>query len=870
MSHDDNAHGHNPNHFDVVVVGAGFAGMYLLYRLRKMGLSARVIETADEVGGTWYWNRYPGARCDVQTVDYSYSFDPELQDEWEWSERYATQPEILRYAQFVADKHDLRRDIQFTTSVTAARWDEDTSRWEITVADVNGDASMSPSTLTAQHYVMATGCLSMPKDIDIEGIDRFAGATYTTSRWPHEGVDFTGKRVAVVGTGSSGVQSIPIIAEQAEHLTVFQRTPNFSIPARNGPVSQEKLETYQGREAEYREEARWSGAGVPLPVVTERAFSVSEEERQARFETMWQRGELFVTTSTFADIVLNEEANATLAEFIRAKIRETVNDPETAETLCPYDHPFGTKRPCLDSHYYETYNRPNVSLVDLRKTPIATITETGIDTSQQSYEFDVIVFATGFDAMTGAIVAVDITGRDGVKLADKWEDGPRTYLGLTVRGFPNFFAITGPGSPSVLSNMMVSIEQHVDWISDCVDHLRQNGLTTIEPTATAEDGWVQHVNDAASISLFPKANSWYMGANVPGKPRVFLPFVGGVGYYRRVCDEVADRGYLGFEFTANDGATSSNDGVVRRMPPDVTILLETMASLGLPPLQTMTPEEARDFTRAAAAARPDGPEVGEVLDGTFPGADGDLAYRLFRPSTPGPHPIIVYYHGGGWVLGSADSDSPFCRYLAVHSDCLVVSVDYRHAPEHRFPAAADDAIAAAQWVAANAAALGGAPGPLALCGTSAGGNLAGVVARHARDHGGPEIAGQALIVPVASYTPTRPSNQENADGYVLTADLMEWFWDHYTDPSDRDDPKVSLLVGNYAGLPSTLVVTSEFDPLRDDGAAYAQALAEAGVDVRYVNHRGQIHTSITAVDVIRSSEGARAEIAEALRKFLNR
>ncbi|MGE3360927.1 MAG: flavin-containing monooxygenase [Acidimicrobiia bacterium] len=528
--------------FDVVVVGAGFAGMYLLHRLRGQGLRVRVFETGSGVGGTWYWNRYPGARCDVRSIDYSYSWDPQLEQEWEWSEKFATQPEILRYANHVADRYDLRRDITFDTRVTAANWDEQATCWRLRTS--------TGASVSATYYVMASGCLSSSKHPEIDGIDRFAGATYHTGHWPHGGVDFSGLRVAVIGTGSSGIQSIPLIAAQAAQLTVFQRTPNFSLPARNGVIDPATVAEIKARYPEYRAEARRSSGGSPRPVPTQSALEVADEERTERYRTAWEAGELGSILTAYTDLMTSREANDTAADFIRDQIRSIVRDPEVAEALCPDDHPFGTKRPCLDTGYYETYNRPNVHLVNLRKTPIVCITETGIDTTDESFAFDAIVFATGFDAMTGAIVAVDIVGRDGLSLKQKWSAGPRTYLGLAVAGFPNFFTITGPGSPSVLSNMMVSIEQHVDWITDCLTTMRRNGQRVIEAEPGAEDAWVDHVNEVAAATLYPSANSWYMGANVPGKPRVFLPYVGGVGTYRTICDEVAADGYRGFALSA--------------------------------------------------------------------------------------------------------------------------------------------------------------------------------------------------------------------------------------------------------------------------------------------------------------------------------
>ncbi len=570
---------HTTTEIDAVVVGAGFAGMYQLYRLRKAGFSVIVLEVADDVGGTWYWNRYPGARCDILTVDYSYSWDPDLEQEWTWSERYATQPEILRYARHVADKHDLRRDIRFNTRVSSASWDEERRRWTI--------ETDSDQTFSARFYVMATGCLSLPKVPDITGKDRFEGQTYFTSTWPHDGVDFSGQRVAVIGTGSSGVQSIPLIAEQAEQLTVFQRTPNFSIPARNGPISDERLAAYRADPAAYREAARWSELGVPREKPQLSALEVSQEERAARYETMWQESELRSIGATFNDILTNAAANDTMRQFLQDKIRATVEDTAVSEALCPTNHYVGTKRPCLDTNYYETFNRPNVRLVDLRTDPIDAITETGIATAKKTFEFDSIVFATGFDAMTGAIVSVDIKGCDGRTLADVWKDGPQTYLGLMAVNFPNLFMITGPGSPSVMSNMMVSIEQHVDWISDTLIMLRDRDFDRIEPTPLAQTRWVQHTNEFADITLMPLADSWYMGANVPGKPRVFLPYIGGVDTLpRRPARKSLSAGIWVSPWTGPGGA-QVNDGIIRELKPDVQVMLEMLAELDLPPLEEM-------------------------------------------------------------------------------------------------------------------------------------------------------------------------------------------------------------------------------------------------------------------------------------------
>jgi cation diffusion facilitator CzcD-associated flavoprotein CzcO len=691
-----------PTELDVAVVGAGFSGLYLLLRLRRAGFSVKVFESADDIGGTWYWNRYPGARCDVPTTDYCFSFDEELEEEWTWSEKYATQPEILAYVDHVARRYDLRRDIVFSTPIEAALWDEAAKRWTLTTG--GGGA------VRCRYYVMATGCLSAPKTLDIAGTERFEGTAYYTSRWPHEPVDFSGQRVAVIGTGSSGIQSIPLIAAQASELTVFQRTPNYSVPALNGPRPPQRVAALAEDRDAYRESAKWSRSGIPTAPSDLSVLTATETVRRQRFEQSWATGELFAVIGAFSDTRTNLEANDVLAEMIREKVRDIVGDPETAEALCPQDYPFGTKRPCLDTDYFTTFNLAHTRLVDLRKESIKTVTETGIDTVARSYEFDSIVYATGFDAMTGALAAVDITGRDGITLKEKWAEGPMTYLGLTTAGFPNLFTVTGPQSPSVLSNMMVSIEQHVDWITDCLEYMRAEGFDSIEPTSTAEVGWNQHNNDCGDLTLMHLANSWYVGANVPGKPRVLLPYTGGVAGYRKICDEVVDRGYLGFDLEG-PGRSQRNDGVIREIQPDVEVVLAARAAMDLPPMESMSVADARAFVEEFAKQRPAGPAVGEIVDGTWPGRAEDLRHRLYRPATPGPHPIIVYFHGDGWawVLGSEVSDDPLCRDLCVRSDAVVVSVNYRHAPEARFPAAADDAFAAVLWVAANAIELGGFP-----------------------------------------------------------------------------------------------------------------------------------------------------------------
>ena len=527
-----------PGTLDAVIVGAGFAGLYMLHRLRALGFSTRVYEAGSDVGGTWFWNRYPGARCDVESLEYSYSFSDELQRDWKWTERYAPQPEILSYLNHVAERFDLRRSIRFDTRVTAATFDETANRWIIRTD--RGEP------VSAKFCVMATGCLSAARVPEFKGIETFKGKRYHTGHWPHDGVNFTGQRVGVIGTGSSAIQSIPEIARQAAQLFVFQRTPNFSVPAHNARLSPEVMEDWNANLAGYRHKERTSPFGFVHEQPTKAALEVSTEEQQREYEIRWQRGG-FHLIGAFTDILFNHHANDTAAAFVREKIRGIVRDPAVAEALLPSSYPIGTKRLCVDTGYFATFNRSNVTLIDLRATPIDAITPAGVRTSAAEYELDSIVFATGFDAMTGALSSIEIRGRAGVALKQKWSAGPRTYLGLMIAGFPNLFTITGPGSPSVLSNMVVSIEQHVDWIADCLAYLSERRLATMEATLGAEDAWVSHVNEVGHQTLFPLANSWYMGANIPGKPRVFMPYVGGVGAYRERCDAVAAQGYDGFE-----------------------------------------------------------------------------------------------------------------------------------------------------------------------------------------------------------------------------------------------------------------------------------------------------------------------------------
>ena len=528
--------------FDAVVIGAGFSGMYMLKSLRdKLGLQVRVYEAGDTVGGTWYWNRYPGARCDSDSYIYCFTFDNQMMQEWEWSERYPEQPEILRYLEYVAKRHDLKRDMQFNTRVTGGEFDEGSNLW--TVHTDKGEV------VTTRYLIAAVGSLSHTNMPQFKDLEKFTGKWYHTSRFPKEGVDFTGKRVAVVGTGATAVQAIPEIVQQAKHLTVFQRTANYCVPARNGKVDPDVV---KARKADYDnivKRTRESFFGQEHYFIPKSALEATPEEREREFDKRWDAGGFAFWLSNYQDMFFSPEANELCADYIRRKIRKTVKDPAVAERLIPKGHYYGTKRQPLDTNYYETFNKDNVLLVDAKTDgAIEEITEKGIRAGGKEYEFDIIVFATGFDAMTGSLKALNLKGRGGRTLDREWVDGPHSYLGISVAGFPNLFTITGPQSPSVLTNMPVAIEQHVEWVTDCIDNMRKSGKSTIEATPQAQEQWVTHVNEVVNATLMTSANSWYMSANIPGKPRAFLPYLGpeGIGGYRKKCDEIAAKGYEGF------------------------------------------------------------------------------------------------------------------------------------------------------------------------------------------------------------------------------------------------------------------------------------------------------------------------------------
>jgi len=527
---------------DVAVIGAGFAGMYMVHRLAGTDLAFRAFERGDDVGGTWYWNRYPGARCDVPSLQYSYSFSPELEQEWAWSEKYATQPEILAYANHVADRFGLRAHISFGVEIASVVWDGDAAIWTLTT-----DAGAE---IRARFVVAAVGALSAGKDLDIPGAADFSGPTLFTGRWPREGFDFADKSVGIIGTGSSGIQSIPVIAGEARDVTVYQRTAAYTLPAQNEPIAPEVLADYKANYRAYRERVRNTRTGLLIERRPEPALSVDAEERRRRYQECWDAGIFGCTASAFSDITTDRAANETAAEFIHERIREIVRDPAVAEDLVPRGFPFGTRRVCLDTGYYAAFNRENVHLVNLRRDPIVRIETDGVRTGSGLHAHDVLVFATGFDAITGAFTRLGIVGEGGRSLADEWHASPRSYLGLMVAGFPNLFTVTGPSSPSILSNVLVSIEMHVDWITDLLLRMERDGLRTVDADPEEERAWSEASAALAEGTLYVEADSYFMGANVPGKPRVFLPYMGGVNVYREHIEAVARDGYRGFVFDA--------------------------------------------------------------------------------------------------------------------------------------------------------------------------------------------------------------------------------------------------------------------------------------------------------------------------------
>jgi cation diffusion facilitator CzcD-associated flavoprotein CzcO/acetyl esterase/lipase len=841
---------------DAIVIGAGFAGLYAVHRLRNLhGLRVQGLEAGSGVGGTWFWNRYPGARCDIESVNYSYSFDEQLQQEWTWSERFAAQPEILAYLEHVADRFDLRRSFRFDARVTSTVWDETTSTWTVTTED--------GATCTARFVLGAVGALSTPKELEFPGLDTFEGRVLATHHWPAEEVDLTGLRVGVIGTGSSGLQVIPKLAEHAGHLTVFQRTPNYAAPLCNRPTDPEEERQVKANYQELREQSRAAFLGCPYEApAAPSALMATLEQRREVYDRYYDTGGFRLVVSTYGDLLFNEQANETISDYLRERIRGRVQDPEVAELLCPTDHPYATKRAPFETDYYETFNRPNVDLVDLRSAPIQEVTARGVRTADREVELDVLVLATGFDAFTGSLSKLGIVGRDGRMLDESWADGPRTYLGFMAPGFPNLFTITGPQSPISLYNNPLAIEDHVELASTAIQHILDAGQTTLETTPEAAALWGTVVAGLAEQTLLPKANSWYMGANVEGKPRQCMLFIGGAPLYRLMCDLVVAGGWSGF---ARDGASLPVPDLLR-IDPAVLMLVGGMMAQGAKALEDCTVEEIRATLETFVGLQLPPREVARVVDTTYPGPGGDQPARIFVPDAEGPLPVVVWLHPGGWVGGSlAIVDSP-CRALADDLGAIVVAAGYRLAPEHPFPAAPDDVLAAVRWVGETIGEHGGDPDRIAIAGESAGGTLATVTAQRVRDEGGPRLVAQALVYPPVDPRADTPSRKEWAKAPILTTAALDMMWGAYLgSPDNAASPLAApARATDLACLPPALILTVEADPSRDEAEAYGQALSGAGVPTEVLRFDGLIHATYSMSAMVPRA----AELHQALVTFL--
>jgi len=830
-----NPNGREAADVDVVVVGAGFAGLYASHKLRNvLGLRVKSFETATGPGGVWNWNRYPGARCDFESVWYSYSFDEDLQREWRWTERFAAQPEILKYLEHVADRFDLRRSYSFETKVTSAVWDERSGLWT-----VRTDTGQS---VTTKFLVSAAGGLSAIKDDDFKGADSFTGELYRTSNWPQHPVSLTGKRVAVVGTGSTGVQVIGAIAKDVGSLTVFQRTANFATPLGNRPTDQAELDEIIANYPQYREQCRNNFLGAPYPPAQPSALAASPDERSELYGRYYNGGAFRLLMSTYADLLFSKEANDTLADFIRDRIRERVKDPKVAELLCPNDHAYATKRSLFETNYYEAFNQDNVELVDVRSSPILEITPTGVRTTAADYEFDVIILATGFDAWSGSLQRLGLVGRDGVRLEDYWADGSRTYLGIAVPHFPNVFALTGPQSATPLYNNPLAIEDHVDFAAELIQRMVDTGAHAFEATEEATQTYMALSNGIANLTLVPTTKgSSYMGGNIPGKPRVALFFAGGAPLYRAILADVERTDFGGFTV---DGVGTQSPPLLD-LDPAVASLWGAMLSFEPRPFDQLSLEEQRALVESYVGLQPP-PDPGvTVTETTYPSAAGDRRVRVYTPEGDGPFPVAMFYHPGGWSLGSIEMAESPVTALAAALGAIVVSPSYRLAPEHPYPAGLDDSYAALLWAADHAEEFGGDPDQLIVMGESAGGYLATMVAHRARDNEGPKIAAQLLFYPPIAPDADTASRRWYVDGPPLNLAALAQMWDLYLpNDADRISPATVPTRADLAGLPPTLLVSLEVDPLRDEAEDYAAGLAAAGVPTEVVRLDGLIHATL--------------------------
>ncbi|MBQ7805728.1 alpha/beta hydrolase fold domain-containing protein [Rhodococcus sp. (in: high G+C Gram-positive bacteria)] len=818
---------------DVVVVGAGFAGLYAIHRFRdQLKLSVQAFEAGTGVGGTWFWNRYPGARVDVPSAHYSYSFSPEIQREWQWTEKYAAQPELLSYLEFVADKLDLKRSIAFGTRVVGAHWDEQSERWSVHTDD--------GAVTTARFLITAPGNLSAESGFEIAGAEQFDGQIHHTSAWPHE-VDLRGKRVGVIGTGSTGIQVIQEVGKIADTLTVFQRTPNYITPLRNERHAPDRRAWLADNHEQVRAGMRENFWGWTMPTPEPSGELVSPEQRRTKFEEAYEAGGQQMT-ATYGDLLTSERTNAAAAEFLREKIRDRVSDPRKAEILTPTDYPFMSKRPPMETDYYDIFNRDNVDVVDVRATPITRLNRTGLVLEDGSeHELDVLIMATGFDAVTGPLLRLGIVGRGGLTLQDAWADGPRSLLGIGTPEFPNLFTITGPTSHVALQNNVLSIEDHVDFAADLVEHVLETGVSTIEPSEEGAQRWRTIVDGLLSATVIPSGRSWWMGDNVKGKKRSTFIYVGGGHLFRTILADVSAHDFGGF---AVDGVASPPSPMLL-VDPSVAMMVNGMLTLGVKSfLECESVTEMRELVDGFPMFQVPGPDV-DVVQTRYAGPTNDLDARIYVPPKDGrtDRPVLLYFHGGGFVAGGLDSNDNVCRTLAHRLGAVVIAPSYRLAPEHPFPAPVDDALAALSWAPGIAREHGGDPQQLFLGGESSGGTLAAVLAQHARDHDGPEVAGQILISP--AIEPEQETESMRMFSHVpgLPGVVVDRMWEAYLGAQPHSDsPLVSpIRAQTLSALAPALVVTFEVDPLRDEGERYAEELRRAGVDARTVRIDGLVH-----------------------------